>query len=314
MKTSKTYAGIPAEFAQLEKAKIVLIPVPYDGTSTWGKGADKGPEAFLEASENMELYDIETDTEVYKQGIYLADSVDEKTSAEAMVNAVHETAKSYIRKNKFVTLVGGEHSLSIGSIRAFNESYDKLTILHIDAHADLRKSYEGTAYNHACAVHEASQKANLIQVGIRSMDSSEKAYMDEEKTFFAHDMVNDAYWIDKVLEQLTDNVFITFDLDAFDPSLLSATGTPEPGGLFWYETLDFLKQVFAEKNVVGFDIVELCPNDLSKSSNFLAAKLYYKMISYKFKEEESEDDYDNSFDAAYKPNTINHMKFEQDED
>jgi agmatinase len=146
------------------------------------------------------------------------------------------------------------------------------------------------------------------------MDSSERTYMDEDKTFFAHDMVNDAYWIDKVIDLLTDNVFITFDLDAFDPSLVPGTGTPEPGGLLWYETLDFLKQVFAEKNVVGFDIVELCPNHEDKSSDFLAAKLYYKMLSYKFTEEDSEDEYDNTYDASYKSNSVNHMKFDEDEE
>ncbi len=143
MKT-KTYAGIPEELAKLETAKIVLIPVPYDGTSTWQKGADKGPDAFLNASENMELYDIETDTEVYKQGVYLADPVAENSSPEAMVDAVHEATKKYIKKNKFVTVFGGEHSISIGTIRAFNEMFDDITVLHIDAHADLRESYEGS--------------------------------------------------------------------------------------------------------------------------------------------------------------------------
>lgn len=171
---NKTYAGIPEQFSKIETSKIVLIPVPYDGTSTWQKGADKGPEAFLKASENMELYDIETDTEVYKNGIFLADAITEKTSPESMVDAVHEITKSYIKKNKFVTLFGGEHSISIGSIRAFNECFNNLTVVQIDAHADLRKEYEGSKCNHACAVYEASQNTNLIQVGIRSMDSIEK--------------------------------------------------------------------------------------------------------------------------------------------
>ncbi|NNF19721.1 MAG: agmatinase [Flavobacteriaceae bacterium] len=298
MKTTRNYAGIPEEFAQLEKAKVVLIPIPYDGTSTWGKGADKGPDAFLDASENMELYDIETGTEVYKQGIYLAPAIDEDASPEAMVKAVYSTTKDYIKRNKFVTLFGGEHSVSIGSIRAFNECFDDLTVLHIDAHADLRESYEGTPYNHACAVYEASQTTNLVQVGIRSMDSIETTIMDKEKTFFAHEMVNDEYWMDKVIELMTDQVFITFDLDALDPSIMPSTGTPEPGGLLYYETLDFLKRVFEEKNVVGFDIVELCPNPQEKSSDFLAAKLYYKMLSYKFEEEAVEDDYDNTYIAG----------------
>ncbi len=299
MKTNKTYAGIPDQYAKLDTAKIVLIPVPYDGTSTWQKGADKGCDAFLNASENMELYDIETDSEVYKEGIYLADAVTENSSPETMVDAVHQTTKKYINKNKFVTLFGGEHSISIGSIRAFNECYENLTVLHIDAHADLRKEYENTTCNHACAVYEASQETNLVQVGIRSMDISEKTIMDKEKTFFAHEMVSDEYWMDNVLDLLTGNVFITFDLDAFDPSILSSTGTPEPGGLLWYETLEFLCRVFEEKNVVGFDIVELCPNEINKSSDFLAAKLYYKMLSYKFclnNDFDEDEDFDNGSD------------------
>jgi agmatinase len=286
VKTTKSYAGIPDAYAQMDKAKIVLIPVPYDDTSTWGKGADRGPKAFLEASENMELYDIETDSEVYKKGIFLSEPVLENSSAEAMVNAVHKVTKEYIKRNKFVTLFGGEHSISIGTIRAFNECFEDLTVLHIDAHADLRDSYEGTPFNHACAVHEASKTTNLVQVGIRSMDAIEKTFMDEDKVFFAHDMVDDEFWMDNVIELLGDNVFITFDLDAFDPSICPSTGTPEPGGLLWYETLEFLRRVFEETNVIGFDIVELCPNDIDKSSDFLAAKLYYKMLSYKFMDNE----------------------------
>ncbi|MDV7137388.1 agmatinase [Maribacter sp. TH_r10] len=313
MSTTKNYAGIADEFAQLETSKVVLIPVPYDGTSTWGKGADKGPEAFLDAAENMELYDIETDSEVYKQGVHLTKPVTEDDSPESMVDAVHKVTKEYIKRNKFVTLFGGEHSISIGSIRAFNECFDNLTVLHIDAHADLRESYDGSRCNHACAVHEASQTTNLIQIGIRSMDAIEKTFVDEEKTFFAHDMVNDEYWMDKVIDLMTENVFITFDLDALDPSILPSTGTPEPGGLFWYETLEFLKQVFEEKNVVGFDIVELCPNVHDKSSDFLAAKLYYKMLSYKFMGEDVDDDYDNTYDVNYKSGNTQ-SKFEDDED
>ena len=299
MKT-KTYAGIPEDLVKLETAKIVLIPVPYDGTSTWQKGADKGPDAFLDASANMELYDIETASEVYQQGVFLADAVSENSSPEAMVEAVHLATKKYIKKNKFVTIFGGEHSVSIGTIRAFNEMFEDLTVLHIDAHADLRESYEGSTCNHACAVYEASQTTNLIQVGIRSMDIIEKTVMDEDKTYFAHEMAEDDSWMDFAIDQMTDNVFITFDLDALDPSIMPSTGTPEPGGLLYYETLEFLKQVFEEKNVVGFDIVELCPNENDKSSDFLAAKLYYKMLSYKFKDQDIEDTFESNFNDSKK--------------
>lgn len=279
---NRTYAGIPAAYSSLDTSKIVLIPVPYDGTSTWQKGADKGPEAFLKASENMELYDIETNSEVYKQGVYLAEAIEEKSSPEAVVAEVYKTVKAYILRNKFVTVFGGEHSISIGTIEAFNECFDDLTVLHIDAHADLRASYQGSACNHACALYQASQSTNLIQVGIRSMDSAETTVMDPDKTWFAHDMVNEEYWMDNVIDALSQDVFITFDLDAFDPSIMPSTGTPEPGGLLWYETLDFLRRVFEQRNVVGFDIVELCPREEDKSSDFLAAKLYYKMLTYKF--------------------------------
>ncbi|CAL68562.1 agmatinase [Christiangramia forsetii] len=279
--SKKNYAGIPDKHARIDEAKVVLIPVPYDGTSTWQKGADKGPEAFLNASENMELYDIETRSEVYRQGIYLAPPVTEDSSPEKMVEAVYKTTKNYIKQDKFVTLFGGEHSISIGSIKAFNESFEDLTVVQLDAHADLRPEYEGSSCNHACAMHEASKTTNLVQVGIRSMDVSENDHMDENQVYFAHDLYED--WQEDAIGQMTPNVFITIDLDALDPSIMPSTGTPEPGGLFWYETLEFLKMMFKKKNVVGFDIVELCPNKEEKSSDFLAAKLYYKMLSYKFK-------------------------------
>ncbi|TSE05363.1 agmatinase [Aquimarina algiphila] len=312
METQKTYAGIPEQYAGYDKSKVVLIPVPYDGTSTWGKGADKGPEAFLHASENMELYDIETNSEVYKQGIYLAKAVSENTSPDVMVSAVHDTVKNNIKRNKFVTLVGGEHSISIGAIRAFDECFEDLTVVQIDAHADLRKEYEGSKYNHACALFEANQNTNLIQVGIRSMDASEKLVMNEDQVFFAHELATDDYWMDNAIELMTDNVYITFDLDALDPSILPSTGTPEPGGLLWYETLEFLKKIFDEKNVVGFDIVELCPNKDDKSSDFATAKLYYKMLSYKFAEHDVDDENENLY--ALKGNgKTNPLKFTDDE-
>jgi|SaaInl1SG_22_DNA_1037389.scaffolds.fasta_scaffold02375_5 agmatinase len=303
MNMHKKFGGIPEEFAKYEKSKIVLLPVPYDGTSTWQKGADKGFEAFLEASENMELYDIETDSEVYKNGISILDAITEKSSPDAMVEAVYKSVQHQIKRNKFVTLFGGEHSISIGAIRAFYENYENLTVLHLDAHADLRKDYEGSKYNHACAVYEASQHTNLIQIGIRSMDTSEKLTMDFEKVYFAHEIAQDNFWMDSALEQMTENVFITLDLDVFDPSIMPSTGTPEPGGLLWNETLEFLNKVFGEKNVVGFDIVELCPNSNNKAPDFLAAKLYYKMLSYKFSNntmtKDFEEDFDDNFDSPF---------------
>lgn len=277
----RTYAGIEQPYGDIESSSVVLIPVPYDGTSTWGKGADMGPEAFLAASENMEIYDIETDSEPYRLGVFLDEAVSEDSSPEAMTQAVHQRVKKYLDQNKFVTLFGGEHSISIGSIRAFGEKYGDITVLQLDAHTDLRPSYHGTPYNHACAVFEANQKQHLVQVGIRSMDTEEVKYLKKENVFFAHDIHNNPDWIQEVYNRLGDNpIYITIDLDGFDPSICPSTGTPEPGGLAWYPTLELLKKVIQTKNVVGFDIVELAPNPLDRSSDFLAAKLYYKMLAY----------------------------------
>ena len=276
----KTYAGIPEENATLENSKVMLVTVPYDGTSTWGKGADKGPELFLDASENMELYDIETATEPYLEGVYLAGEVAEDSSPEAMTEAVYQKTKEMLQHDKLFTLFGGEHSVSIGSIRAVGEKYENLTVLQLDAHTDLRPEFHGSTSNHACAVFEANQKHNLVQVGIRSCDVEEMQYVPKGQCFWAHEIAENPNWIEDVLSKVSGNVYITIDLDAFDPSIAPSTGTPEPGGLAWYPTLKLLRKVFEKCNVVGFDIVELMDSPMAKPTAFLAAKLYYKMLSY----------------------------------
>ena len=276
----KTYAGIPEENATLENSKVMLVTVPYDGTSTWGKGADKGPELFLDASENMELYDIETATEPYLEGVYLAGEVTEDSSPEAMTEAVYQKTKEMLQHDKLFTLFGGEHSVSIGSIRAVGEKYENLTVLQLDAHTDLRPEFHGSTSNHACAVFEANQKHNLVQVGIRSCDVEEMQYVPQGQCFWAHEIAENPNWIEDVLSKVSGNVYITIDLDAFDPSIAPSTGTPEPGGLAWYPTLKLLKRVFEKCNVVAFDIVELMDSANPKPTAFLAAKLYYKMLAY----------------------------------
>lgn len=277
----RTYAAIPEENATFENSKVSLITVPYDGTSTWGKGADKGPELFLDASENMELYDIETGTEPYLDGVWMAGEVTENSSPEAMTEAVYQKSKELIEKSdKLFTLFGGEHSVSIGSIRALGEKYPDLTVLQLDAHTDLRPEFHGSTSNHACAVFEASQKLNLVQVGIRSCDVEEMQYVPKGQCFWAHEIAHNENWINDVLEKVSGNVYITIDLDAFDPAIAPSTGTPEPGGLQWYPTLELLRKVFEKCNVVAFDIVELMDSAYSKPTAFLAAKLYYKMLAY----------------------------------
>jgi agmatinase len=278
----RTFAGIEKEYCTFDAAEILLQSIPYDGTSTWGKGADKAFPAFLDALENMELYDIETDSEVYKHGVHILDEIKENDSPESMCSMVYQKSNDILKTGKFPTFFGGEHSVSIGIIKAFYERYKNLTVLQLDAHADLRSEYDGSKCNHACALHNASKNTNLIQVGIRSMDSCELPYLNREKCFLAEDIHRKMGWMDASLNRMTDDVYITIDLDVFDPSIMPSTGTPEPGGLDWYTVTRFLKKVFREKNVVGFDIVELAPQEGQKASDFLTAKLYYKMLSYKF--------------------------------
>jgi agmatinase len=278
----RTYAGIPEEFAGYENAKVVILPVPYDGTSTWGKGADKGPEAFLLASENMEIYDLESDTEVYKRGIWLDNPLNCDPDPERLSMQVMEKAQKFYDDGKLFTMKGGEHSVSIGAIMASAKKFSDLSVLQLDAHSDLRPEYEGTAFNHACALHWASKNTNLIQVGIRSMDISEKPFVKKQNVFYAENIAARNDWQEEVIEKLTENVYLTIDLDYFDPSLVPSTGTPEPGGLTWYPTLKLLKLLASKKKIVGFDITELAPNPTEKSSDFLAAKLYYKILTYIF--------------------------------
>lgn len=278
----KTFAGIPEENAEFSSSKILLQSIPYDGTSTWGKGADKGFHAFADAAENMELYDIETRSEVYLQGIHTLPELREFKSPEDMFEKVYLNTKDLLKQGKFLTFFGGEHSISIGIIKAYYEKYKNLSVLQIDAHTDLRPSYHGTPYNHACAVYDASKNCNLIQVGIRSMDIEEEEHLDRSKCYFAHDIHEGEVWKESVINSLTDDVYITLDLDAFDSSLMPSTGTPEPGGMTYYQVLSLLKKVFKTKNVVGFDIVELAPIEGFKAPEFLVAKLYYKMLTYKF--------------------------------
>ena len=276
------YCGISVEKGSMDKAPVILQSIPFDGTSTWGKGADKGFDAFMDASDNMEIYDIETDTEVVHKGIHVTEDFNDIRTVEEMYEKVLKKTRKLLDKGKFITSFGGEHSISIPVIKAHYEHYDDLSVLQIDAHADLRPSYEGTPYNHACALFDASQYCNLVQVGIRSADKDELQYAREGNVFWAHEMHGNRRWMQKSIDRLGDKVYVTIDLDAFDPSILPGTGTPEPGGISWYDMLTYLRMVFEQRDVVGFDIVELAPIPGHSASEFLAAKLYYKMLTYLF--------------------------------
>jgi agmatinase len=275
------FGDLPVECCNPQTSRIAVIPAPYDGTSTWLKGANRGPEAILDASAHLELYDIETDSEVYRRGIVTEDPVAELASPEAMLAVVEERVKRQLEAGRFPVLLGGEHSVSLGAVRAMSRQHKDLCVLQLDAHTDLREVFEGSPYNHACVMARIRELAPIVQVGIRSMDASEKAAVDPRRIFFAERLARRPDWIGEVLALLSPRVYLTFDLDALDPAIMPSTGTPEPGGLAWYETLELLRRLCAERELVGFDVVELCPTS-NRAADFLAAKLVYKLLSYRF--------------------------------
>jgi len=269
-----------------QESAIVILPVPYDLTSTWIKGSDKGPEAIMEASRNLEFYDIETDSEAHKHGIFTLEPLTETGSPNALVSAVYDKVLFLLSEKKFPVIVGGNHTVSIGSIKAFAEKYENLTILQLDAHSDLRQEYEGSVFNHACTMARAREVAPIVQVGIRSMSVEELPFADKNNIYPSYDLYLDKSLYDKALSAIKKNVYITIDLDVFDPALMPSTGTPEPGGPDYYELMHFLRNVAASRNIVGFDVVELCPNPDNRMPDFVAAKIIYQLLSYIFSKQE----------------------------
>jgi agmatinase len=275
------FGGLPDKFSNYKYTKIVVLPVPFDKTSSWITGSDRGPKAIIEASMNMELYDLETNSEVYKKGIFTSSEI-LSNSSEEMIKYVYDRVSELIKDGKFVVTLGGEHSISFPAIKAHHENYQDISILHLDAHTDMRDSYLDNKYSHACVMARVKEiNNNIISIGIRSLDSSELKNINKNNIFFAEDIYNSEEWIEKTIVKLNKNVYITLDLDVFDPSFLPSTGTPEPGGLSWYAVMKLLKEVCKNRTLIGFDVTELCPNE-NKAPDFLAAKLIYKLLSYKF--------------------------------
>lgn len=267
----------PADYAS---ARFAVLPIPYDGTSTWLKGADRGPEAILEASGHMELYDVETAREPYRAGIVTLAPVDCPPDPEGVADRVRATALALIDDGKCVVGLGGEHSVSIGLIQAHAARHPGLTVLQFDAHSDTRDTYEGSRYNHACVMARAAEVADYVQVGIRSMDASELSLLRDARTFFAHEIAGGLDFIPWMVERLGDPVYITIDLDCLDPAYMPSTGTPEPGGLTWHQLTRAVAEVVRHRNVVGFDVNELLPNPANRAPDFLAARLVYQIIGY----------------------------------
>ena len=286
MNTLQKFAKISDAYADPSTSKTTLIPVSFKETEF----TDQIPTVFLEASTKIELFDIETNSEVYKNGIYVTDTLNESNSSEKLIETIHETVKKYIKRNKLVTLVGANRLISTGAIRAFNECFKDISVLQIDARANLKKQESGVALKSSSALVEANQNTNLIQVGIRSMDKAENSIVNSSNIFYAHEMISDDFWVDNVVDLIKEDVYITFDLSALDPSIAPSVNHPIPGGLLWYETLDFLKTIFAEKNVVGFDIVGFTSTHCDATTASVAAQLYYKMLTYKFENNEPKTD------------------------
>lgn len=278
----ENFAGLTSPYSDYDFAKAVVVPVPYDATSTWVRGSEKGPEAFLDASVTLEWYDLETETEAYKQGIHTCAPITEAATPEALCDAVEAKIDALIKDSKFPFTIGGNHTVSIGAIRAMAKNYDDLTILQLDAHSDLRPFYEGSELNHACVMNQAQRLCSITQVGIRSMCIEETPFADKSRIFFAHKLMFETDWQERALKTLKKNVYITIDLDVFDPAVLPSTGTPEPGGMLYYQVLHFLRDVIANYNIVGIDIVELCPNETERASDYLAARLAYQLLTYQF--------------------------------
>jgi len=280
------FGALSDNFCRYETAAIAILPVPYDGTSTWMKGASQGPQALLDASAHMELYDIETDSEVFRRGMITMEPVHCPDDPWQMVTAVYERARPLVADGKFVVGIGGEHSVSVGLVRAVAEKIPDLSVLQLDAHSDTRDTYEGSRYNHACVMSRIGEFCPYVQAGIRSMDAAEMKRLKPDRTFFAREIVKGSNVVPRIVKALTRDVYITIDLDVFDPSVMPSTGTPEPGGLGWYHLFGLLGPVIKAKNVVGIDVTELLPNPANKAPDFLAAKLIYRILSMVFTQRE----------------------------
>ncbi|MCA1557244.1 MAG: agmatinase [Acidobacteria bacterium] len=284
------FGGIAEEeFSSFDGSRIVVWPVSYEGTVSYGTGTGRGAGAIIDASRNMELYDEETDAEVYKLGIHTVAETPSVEPPEAMMKSLYERARELVSAGKFVAMIGGEHSVSAPVIRAHAEQYKNLSVLQIDAHADLRDTYDGTPHSHASIMARVVKDMRIpsVQCGIRSISAEEARSLDQYPTriFWAKDIVGRTDWWDAAVDGLTENVYLTVDIDGLDPSLVAQTGTPEPGGLGWYETIGLIRTLARKRRIVGMDLTEYSYVEGQSASAFLCAKLIYKSLAFIFESE-----------------------------
>ena len=271
-----------------DDSRVVIVGVPYDGTATYKSGGKYGPEAVLSASVNLETFD-EVYGNIYDVVISTVGIInleDINSVPEMVAERVYDVCKKFIADDKFVVAIGGEHSITLGVVKAYKEEFDNISVLQLDAHLDLFDTYGGSKYNHACVMRRIRDDCGCMvtHVGTRVVSEGEYNYIKQSSIdtniFRAGDIYNSNSWFDRAIDSLMENVYITIDVDVFNPALMPATGTPVPGGLDWYVVLDFLRNVFIKKNVVGLDVTELKPNPGNEAPNFLVADLIYKNIGF----------------------------------
>lgn len=285
------FGGIDDDrFSSFDTARVLILPVSYEGTVSYGTGTGAGAMAIIEASRNMELYEEETDSEVFRIGIHTLDEFAARPTPDAMMSDLYELAKELVATGKFLCMIGGEHSVSAPIIRAHAEKYHDLSVLQIDAHADLRDTYDGTPHSHASIMARVVKDLRIpsVQVGIRSISAEEALLLASglpTTIYWARDVAGRMDWIDEAVDRLSENVYLTIDIDGLDPSLVPTTGTPEPGGLGWYETLELIKKIAERRRIVGMDLVEYSYVEGFDSPAFLCARLIYKSLAYVFRGE-----------------------------
>jgi len=284
----RVFAGLAPPYSDLGQARVVVLPVPYDGTSEWRCGSRHGPQAIIDASQYLELYDLESDREIFKVGISTLPEVEPLLSSpENMLDRVYRVIKDLVQLEKLVVLLGGEHSLSLAAVRAFKEAFPRLSVLQLDAHADLRDEYLGTRYGQACVMRRIFELCPVSQVGVRSLSREEKQFLTQNRLtpFYMSDLASNTASTGRIVDSLSEDVYITIDVDVLDPSIMPAVGTPEPNGMAWRQVLDIVELVARQKHVVGFDLMEFCPEEGPGSCSFLLAKLAYKIIGCAVPEE-----------------------------
>jgi agmatinase len=278
------FLGLPPRYCDPKKARYAILPLPYDGTVSYQTGTRNGPRAIITASQQVELFDEEYGKEFTAAGVMTCDPVaPEMAGPREMHESVYQAARQVLAKKKFLIALGGEHSLTSGLVRAVKRKHKKLSVLQIDAHADLRAEYEGTPYSHAAVMRRVVEMGiPVVAVGIRNYSLGEHQFMKKHgiTPVSVREVRTNADWLQQVVEQLTDNVYVTIDIDGFDPAYAPGTGTPEPGGLDWFQVNDLLKATAMFRNIVAADVVEVLPQPGTAQTEFLAAKLVYKLIAH----------------------------------